>query len=101
MKIIKNDTVLIKSGKDKGKKGKVMKIFPPDFKIVVEGINLVKKHAKPKKQGEKGQIVNIPKPLSVSNVMLVCPKCGQPTRVGYKFAEAGKLRICKKCKQEI
>ena len=101
MKIIKNDTVLIISGKDRGKKGKVIKALPQIGKVVVEGLNLVKKHVRPKRQGEKGQIVKIPKPLSTASVKLICPKCGQAARVGYKLAEGGKLRVCKKCKQEI
>ncbi len=101
MKIKKNDTVLIISGKDKGKKGKVTETFPKDFKIIVEGVNLAKKHRRPRKQGEKGQIVAIPKSLSVSSVKLVCPKCAEATRVGYKTTESGKFRICKKCGQEI
>ena len=78
-----------------------MKVFPENFKIVVEAINLVKKHTRPKRQGEKGQIVQIPKPISISSVKLVCPKCGKATRVGWKLTEAGKFRVCKKCKQEI
>jgi len=101
MKILKGDTILITSGKDKGKKAKVMKVFPEAFKIVAEGAGLVKKHIRPKKQGEKGQIVHIPKPFAVSRAKLICPKCGQATRVGYKIAETGKFRICKKCGQEI
>jgi large subunit ribosomal protein L24 len=101
MKIHKGDTILILSGKDKGKRGKVMKVFPEANKIIAENINLAKKHVRPKKQGEKGQIVAIAKPFDVSKVKLVCPRCGQAVRVGYKFMESGKVRICKKCKQEI
>lgn len=101
MKIKKNDTILVISGKDRGKKGKVMNVFPGIFKITVENINLVKKHVRPKKQGEKGQVVQIPKPFPSSRVKLVCPKCAQATRVGYKLLEKNKYRICKKCNQEI
>ena len=101
MKIKNNDIVLIISGKDKGKKAKVIKVLPEENRVVVEGINLKKRHTKPKKQGEKGQIVEIVAPFSVSNVKLICPKCKKPTRVGYKVAEKNKFRICKKCKQEI
>jgi large subunit ribosomal protein L24 len=64
-------------------------------------VNLVKKHSKPKRTNEKGQIISIPKPISVSNIKLICPKCGVAARIGYKITEAGKLRICKKCQQEI
>lgn len=101
MKIRKGDTILVVSGKDKGKKGKVLKSMPHGDRILVEGINLVKKHVKPKKQGEKGQIVQLPSPLSVSNVKIICPKCSKPARVGYKKEGKNKYRVCKKCQQEI
>ena len=101
MRILKNDTVLIKSGKDKGKKGKVLKTFPKEGKILVEGLNLKKKHQKPKKGGEKGQVIHLPGKINVSSVELVCPKCGKAARVGYKTAGEKKYRICKKCNQEI
>lgn len=101
MKIRKGDTVLIISGKDRGKNGKVLSVFPKEKKLLVEGVNLRKKHAKPKKQGEKGQVVEIFSPIAVSSAALVCSKCGKQTRVGYKIMENKKYRICKKCKQEI
>lgn len=101
MKIKINDTVLIISGKDRDKKGKVIKVFPEENRIVVEGANIRKKHVRPKKQGEKGQIVETAAPFSVSNVKLICSRCKKPTRVGYKVAEKNKFRICKKCNQEI
>ena len=107
MKIKKGDTVLITAGKDRGKTGKVFRVLPKEQGILVEGINLRKKHVRPKKQGEKGQIVQVPAVLDVSNVKIICSKCGKATRVGYKAenpsAGSGrtKKRICKKCKQEI
>lgn len=101
MKIKKGDQVLVISGKDKGKKSQVLGVFPLVQKLTIENVNLVKKHRRPRRQGEKGQIVEIPKPLQISNVKLICPKCGQATRVGYKVSEAGRLRICKKCGQGI
>ncbi len=113
MKIKKGDTVLIISGKDKGRKGKILKSFPKEDKILVEGINLRKKHQKPKKSGEKGQIIEMPTPLNVSKVKLICSRCGKPTRIGFKLTEKKtenlssskkggiKFRICKKCGQEI
>ena len=101
MKIKKGDQVLIISGKDRARKSKVIESFPKQRKIVVEGINLRKKHMKPKKSGEKGQIVEMPSPLNVSDAKLICSKCGKPTRVGYKTEGKRKYRICKKCKQEI
>ena len=101
MKIKKGDTVLIITGKDKGKKGKVIEAFPQQNKINVEGVNLVKKHRRPRKEREKGEVIEIPKPINVSNVKLNCPRCGQSVRVGYRLAEKKKYRICKKCGQEI
>lgn len=101
MKIKKNDLVLIISGKDRGRKGKVLKVFPKENRILVEGINLRKKHQRPKKADEKGQIITLPAPIDISNVKLICSKCGKPTRVGYKIIEGKKFRICKKCGQEI
>ncbi len=101
MKIKKDDTILIITGKDKGKKGKVLRAFPRQNKILVEKVNIVKKHRRPKKQGEKGQIIEIPKPINVSNVKLICPKCGQATRIGFKISKNEKNRICKKCEQEV
>lgn len=100
MKIKKGDTVLIISGKDRGKKGKVLLSFPEEKRILIEGINLRKKHQKPKKSGEKGQILLMPGSISVSNVKFICPKCGKPARIGYKTIEKKKYRICKKCNQE-
>ncbi len=101
MKIRTGDTVLIISGKDRGKKGKVLRTFPKDFKIIVEGLNIRKKATRPKRAGEKGQIVQKPAPMHVSNAKLVCSKCGKAARIGYKLAEGKKYRICKKCGQEI
>lgn len=101
MKIKKKDTVLITSGKDKGKKGTVLRILVKENRLVVENVNLRKRHQKPKKSGEKGQIVAVSSPIALANVKLVCPKCGQGTRVGYKIVDKKKYRICKKCNSEI
>lgn len=101
MKIKKGDQVLIMSGKDKGKKGKVIKAIPDSFSVIVEGANMKKKHRRPRKSGEKGQMVHISSPLNVSNVKLICTKCGKPARIGYKLTGEKKYRICKKCGQEI
>jgi large subunit ribosomal protein L24 len=101
MKVKKGDSVLITAGKDKGRTGKIMKSFPKELKILVEGINLKKKHVRPKREGEKGQVVEIPAAMDISNVKLICPKCGKATRVGYTIDKDVKKRICKKCKQEI
>lgn len=101
MKIRKGDIVLIISGKDRARKGKVIEAFPKKGRVIIEGINLRKKHVKPKKSGEKGQIVETPASIDVSNTKLICPKCGKPTRVGCKIEGKRKYRVCKKCGQEI
>lgn len=101
MKIKKGDTVLIVKGKDRGKVGKVIKALPKEKRVVIEGLNLVKKHIKPKKEGEKGKIIEIPRPISVSNVKLICPHCGKATKVGYQVQGEDKFRYCKKCKKLI
>jgi len=101
MKIKKGDNVLIILGKYRGKKGKILKVIPKKEKILIEGVNLMKKSQKPKKTGEKGQIIELPAPLDASNVKLICSKCGKAVRVGYKIIENKKYRICKKCKQEV
>jgi len=101
MKIKKGDNVLIIAGKDKGRTGKVLKAIPKEQGLLVEGINLRKKHVKPKKSGEKGQIVQVLSALNISNVKIICSKCGKATRVGYKINNDKKNRICKKCGQEI
>ncbi|MBU2579745.1 50S ribosomal protein L24 [Patescibacteria group bacterium] len=101
MKIKKGDTVLVITGKDKGKKSKVLEAFPRQNKAMVEGVNIVKKHRRAQKQGEKGQIVEIPRPLDSSNLKFVCPKCNQATRIGYKITGQEKNRTCKKCGQEV
>lgn len=100
MKIKKGDTVLIIRGKDQGKTGKVIKALPKENCIVIEGLNLVKKHIKPKRRGEKGKIIEVPRPIYVSNVKLICPNCHQPTRVGYKLEGDQKYRYCKKCQHQ-
>lgn len=102
MKIKKGDKVKIIAGKDRGKEGKILQVLPDKKKVIVEGINLLIKHVKPRRAGEKGQRIQFPAPLSISNVMLVCPKCSKPVRVGYKILENDKkVRICKKCKEII
>lgn len=105
MKIRKDDKVIIIAGKDKGKNGKVTKVLPDENKVVVEGLNIVKKRVRPRKEGQKGQIIQMAHPLNVSNVKLVCGSCGQPARVGYRLADKKegknkKTRICKKCQAE-
>lgn len=101
MRIKKGDQVQIIAGKDKGKSGKVTKTIPHAGKIVVDGLNMVKKHVRARREGEKGQRVEIAAPLDASNAMLVCPQCGKPSRVAYKITAKDKTRVCKKCGKEI
>lgn len=97
MKIRKGDQIYITTGKDRGKRGTVTRTLPSGNKVVVEGLNLVKRHKRPKRQGERGQRVEVPSPLAVANVRLVCKSCGKPARVGYRLEGKNKVRICKKC----
>lgn len=101
MNIKKNDNVIMLSGKDRGKKGKVTFVFPETKRIIVEGLNMVKKHQRAKKQGQKGQIVNRERQVDGSNAQLVCPKCNQPTRISHRIEGKLKLRICKKCQADF
>ena len=101
MNIKKDDKVIVLSGKDKGKQGKVLSADPKAMKVVVEGVNVATKHQKPMKQGQDGGIIKVETPIYVSKVQLVCPKCGKGTRVGHKIADGKKTRVCKKCGAEI
>lgn len=102
MKIKKNDNVLVIKGKDRNKKGKVLLVLPEAEKVIVGGINLIKRHQKPKKGGEKGKTVTMEAPLRAANVAVICTKCGKATRLGIKRMESGEsVRICKKCDKEI
>ena len=101
MNIIKNDKVVVLSGKDKGKQGKVLEAMPADKKVIVEGVNVATCHVKARKQGEESGIVRREIPMYVSKVQLVCPKCGKATRVGFKVENGKKTRICKKCGAEV
>ncbi|HVZ67141.1 MAG TPA: 50S ribosomal protein L24 [Patescibacteria group bacterium] len=97
MKLRRGDTVKILIGKDKGKTGKVEKLFPVSEKILVEGINQFKRHVKSRTQDQKSEIVDITKPMAVANVVMVCPNCKKTARIGYKTEKGVKVRICKKC----
>lgn len=102
MKIHKGDDVIVISGKDKGKQGKVIKSLPKEQLIVIENINLKKKHQKPKSGGKKGEKIETPRPISVSNVMMICKNCRKPTRINYKIlGNDKKIRMCKKCGLEF
>ncbi len=94
----KDDQVVILSGKDKGKKGKVLAVSPKEGKVIIEGCNMVTKHVKPKQMGQTGGIVKAEGAMYASKVMLVCPKCGKPTRLAHKILSDGtKERLCKHC----
>ena len=101
MKIKTNDNVRVMTGKYRGKTGKVLQVFVSDNKLVVEGMNIMKKHLRGRKAGEKGQILELSAPMPASNVQLVCSKCEKPTRVGYKIDGDTKRRVCAKCKALI
>ena len=101
MNIKKGDTVVVLSGKDKGKQGKVLGTVPGSLKVVVEGINMVTCHVKPRKQGEEGGIIRREIPMYASKVMRVCPKCGKATREAFKVENGAKVRVCKKCGETI
>ena len=101
MRIKKNDVVKMLAGKDNGKTGKVLRVFPEEKKIIVEGLNMLKKHNKPKREGEKGQRVEMPRKIDISNAMIICPKCGASTKISFKLEGEKKMRVCKKCQAEI
>lgn len=109
MKIKRGDNVKILAGKDRDKTGKVLQVFIAENRASVEGLNLAIKHIRPRRDGEKGQRIEFPAPLNISNLLLVCPKCGKSSRVGYKYIEEKKdektkkkkIRYCKKCQVSI
>ncbi|MEK7076392.1 MAG: 50S ribosomal protein L24 [Patescibacteria group bacterium] len=101
MKLRKGDNVIMLNGKDRGKTGKISMVIPTIDRVVVEGLNLIKKNVRAKKQGQKGQIISKERAVSASSVALVCKSCGKMTRIGYKFEGENKIRICKKCKSEV
>ncbi|MBN2238559.1 MAG: 50S ribosomal protein L24 [Dehalococcoidales bacterium] len=102
MKIKKDDNVLVIAGKDKGKKGKVRFVYPKSGRLLVEGINFIKKHTRPTGQARQAGIVEREEPIKASNVMLICGKCNRATRIGYQYLEAGnKVRICRACHEVI
>lgn len=102
MNIVKNDKVVVISGRDKGKEGEVLAVFPKEDKVLVKGVFVASKHKKPRKQGEEGGIIKIETPINASKVMVVCKKCGKPTRVAHKLSADGKkIRVCKHCGAEL
>jgi large subunit ribosomal protein L24 len=101
MKLKKGDNVIVTTGKDKGKKGKIMRVLPALNKVIVEGLNMVKKHQKPRKSNEKGTTISISMPMNASNVMMLDPKSGKPTRLGKKKVGDKFVRIARKSNQEV
>ena len=102
MNIKKGDTVVVLSGKDKGKQGKVLSVMPDAGKVIVEKVNMVSRHTKPRKQGDQGGILQKEAPIYACKVQRVCPKCSKPTRPAHKLLAGGKkVRVCKKCGAEI
>lgn len=98
----KGDPVQVISGKDKGKRGKILAVFPKEGKAIVEGVNIVKRHMRPTRDNPQGGIVDMPAPIWIWKLMYVCPKCNRPVRLGYKFLEDGKkVRYCKKCGEVV
>ena len=97
MHVVKEDSVKILSGKYRGKTGKVLKVFPKENRVIVEGVNIIKRHTKPSQKSQQGGIIEKEAPVNASNVMVIDPKTGEPTRVGYKYLEDGsKVRVSRK-----
>ncbi len=102
MKVAKNDTVLVMAGDDKGKTGRVLKVLPAQRRLLIEGVNFIKRHSRPTQSNPKGGIVQKEAPINVSKVMVVCPKCNVPTKIGKKRLEDGRsVRQCKQCQEII
>ena len=101
MKFKKGDKITMLSGKDRGKQGKIVSVFPKEDAVIVEGLNLITKHQKPLKQGKKGQRIQIPRKISAGKTFFLCPQCSQGTRIGYRFEGEKKERICKKCQATV
>ena len=101
MKLKKNDEVLVLLGKDKGKMGRVERVFVKEDAVVVPGVSEFKKHIKGRMQGQKSEIITITKPIKASKIALVCPKCHKPTRIGYKVEKDIKTRFCRKCQAAL
>ena len=102
VKIRKNDTVLVITGKDRGKKGKVRFAYPKEERILVEGVNFVKRHTRARRQARQAGIIEREASIHVSDVMLLCSRCDHPTRIGFRFLEDGrKVRVCRSCREVI
>lgn len=100
-KIRKGDLVEVRKGKDRAKRGKVLTVRPQSERLVVEGLNLTRRHRRARKAGQKGQIVSLPRQIPFANVMLICPGCNKASRIGAQQREKMKLRVCKRCNNEF
>ena len=107
MRVIKNDQVLVIAGNNKGKKGKVLKVFPEKHQIIVEGVHFIKKHTRPSQKSPQGGVIEKEAPIHISNVMVICPKCNTPARMGYKAVtdevkgRKNRVRVCKNCNEML
>ncbi len=101
MKVKKGDSVIVTIGKDKGKRGKIEKVFPKEMAVLVPSINVYKRHLKKRDEKNPGGIIDRPVPIALSKLVVICPSCGKPTRIGYILNKNEKVRICRKCKQKI
>ncbi len=101
MHVRRDDTVIVISGDDKGKKGKVIEVSPKERKVIVEGVNIVSKHTKPRKQGEAGGILKVEGPMYADKVQLFCSKCNKGVRAQKKIVDGKKIRVCAKCGNEL
>jgi large subunit ribosomal protein L24 len=102
MKVRKGDRVVVLQGKDRGKEGTVTFAYPKQERVIVDGVNIAKKHQKPTRATQQGGIIDKEMPIDASSVAIICPSCGKPTRVGHRFDTDGtKIRICRKCKGDL
>jgi len=102
MRVRKDDTVVIIAGKDRSKKGKVRRVLPKEDRVIVEGLNMIKRHSRTRGRARQAGIIELEAPIHASNVMLLCSKCGKSTRVGFRFLDDGsKVRVCRSCGEMI
>lgn len=101
MKLKKGDQIIITTGKDKGKRGKIERFYEEGTKALVPGLNIFKRHMKKRSETDKGGIIDFPRPFPVGNIALICPKCHKPTRVGFEVKGDSKIRVCRKCGNKI
>jgi large subunit ribosomal protein L24 len=101
MKLRKGDQIIVTAGKDRGRTGQVEQVFPLEMRVLVPGVNQYKKHRKPQGENRPGEIVTLSRPLNMGNIAMICPKCKLPTRIGIRLDGDKKIRICRKCKNDL